>query len=124
MKASAGGKAQERPIVILVDSHSASGSEVLSGALQDHKRALVMGTKTFGKGSVNMLFPLRDGSGLYLTTGRWLTPNGRPIEGKGLDPDVEAVTKPEDRASGKDPALDQALEYLKGLKTAMNPSIR
>ncbi|MDO8634876.1 MAG: S41 family peptidase [Dehalococcoidia bacterium] len=124
MKASAGGKALERPIVILVDSHSASGSEVLSGALQDHKRALVMGTKTFGKGSVNMLFPLRDGSGLYLTTGRWLTPNGRPIEGKGLDPDVEAVTKPEDRASGKDPALDQALEYLKGLKTAMIPSIR
>lgn len=118
LKASAGGKALGLPIVILVDSHSASGSEVLSGALQDHKRALVMGTKTFGKGSVNMLFPLRDGSGLYLTTGRWLTPNGRPIEGKGLEPDVEAVTKPEDRAEGKDPALNQALDYLKGLKTA------
>lgn len=124
LKASAGGKALEIPVVILVDSHSASGSEVLSGALQDHKRALVMGTKTFGKGSVNMLFPLRDGSGLYLTTGRWLTPNGRPIEGKGLEPDVEAVTKTEDRVEGKDPALNQALDYLKGLKTAGSPSIR
>jgi carboxyl-terminal processing protease len=76
------------PMVVLVDSASASGSEVLAGALQDHERALVAGNVTFGKGSVNMLHQLSDGSGLYLTTARWLTPDGRLIEGQGIEPDV------------------------------------
>ena len=75
------------PIVVLTDNYSASGSEVLAGALQDYGRAIIAGTKTYGKGSVDQLFQLKDGSGIYLTIGRWLTPKGRMIEGYGIDPD-------------------------------------
>ena len=84
------------PMVVLVDNTSASGSEVLSGALQDHDRAIVAGNITFGKGSVNMLRRLSDGSGLYITTARWLTPNGRIIEGQGIEPDVTLELTGED----------------------------
>ncbi len=76
------------PMVVLVNHASASGAEVLTGALQDHDRALVAGETTFGKGSVDNLYRLSDGSGLYLTIMRWLTPNGRLIEGQGITPDV------------------------------------
>ena len=89
-----GGRYQDIPIVILVDGFSASGSEVLSGALQDHGRSIVIGTTTFGKGSVNFLRELSNGGGLYLTVARWYTPNGRTIEAKGVTPDV-TVTFPE-----------------------------
>lgn len=75
------------PMVVLVNQYSASGSEVLSGALQDHHRATIAGSTTFGKGSVNVLRQLKDGSGLDITTARWLTPNGHAIEGKGIEPD-------------------------------------
>lgn len=119
LKAGPGGLAVKMPLAVLVDSHSASGSEVLAGALQDHQRAVIFGTKTFGKGSVNMLFPLRDGSGLYLTTARWHTPNDRAIEGKGITADVEIVSKPEELAQKQDPALDKALENVRGLLAAV-----
>jgi carboxyl-terminal processing protease len=76
------------PMVVLVNHASASGSEVLTGALQDHGRAIVAGETTYGKGSVDNLYRLKDGSGLYLTIMRWLTPNGRLIEGQGIAPDV------------------------------------
>jgi carboxyl-terminal processing protease len=75
------------PIVVLVDQFSASGSEVLTGALRDYKRATIAGVKTFGKGSYDTDIPLSDGSDIYLTVGRWLTPNGQLIEGKGIEPD-------------------------------------
>ncbi len=75
------------PMVVLVDQYSASGSEVLTGALRDYKRATIAGTKTFGKGSYDIDIPLRDGSDIYLTVGRWLTPNGQLIEGQGIEPD-------------------------------------
>ena len=95
------------PMVILVDSFSASGSEVLAGAMQDHERATVAGTITFGKGSVNILRELSDGSGLYVTTARWLTPDGRLIEGEGISPDYELELEGED-------AIQWAIDYLKG----------
>ena len=75
------------PMVVLVDQYSASGAEVLTGALKDYKRATVAGVKTFGKGSYDIDIPLKDGSDIYLTIGRWLTPNGQLIEGKGIEPD-------------------------------------
>ncbi len=82
------GTEEEYPIVVLVSNGSASGSEIVAGALQDHRRAVVLGTKTFGKASVQTLYPLRDGSGLRLTTGRYFTPNGRDIQAEGIAPDV------------------------------------
>jgi len=97
------------PLLVLVDSYSASGSEVLAGALQDYGRGIVAGTKTYGKGSVNIMRQLKDGSGLYITTGRWLTPNGRLIEGEGLYPDYELELEGED-------AILWAMDYLKGGK--------
>lgn len=97
------------PLVILTDNFSASGSEVLAGALQDYGRAKIAGIKTYGKGSVNTLHRLKDGSGLYLTTARWLTPSGRLIEGEGISPDYELKLKGED-------AIQWAIDYLKGNK--------
>lgn len=84
-----GGESFDIPVVILVNAFSASGSEVLTAALQDNDRAVVIGVTTFGKGSVNTLRPLRNGGGLYITFARWYSPDGRLIEGEGIDPDVE-----------------------------------
>ncbi len=78
----------DMPIVLLVNEGSASGSEILAGAFQDQKRAIVLGTKTFGKGSVQTVFPLRDGSAVKLTTSRYFTPQGRTIHEKGIEPDI------------------------------------
>ena len=97
------------PIVILSDNFSASGSEVLIGALQDHGRATIAGTKTFGKGSVNILNRLKDGSGLYITIARWYTPNGRLIEGEGIEPDHILDLEVED-------TIKWAIDYLKDNK--------
>ncbi|HEY9751846.1 MAG TPA: carboxyl-terminal processing protease CtpC, partial [Coleofasciculaceae cyanobacterium] len=78
----------DKPIVVLVDGGSASASEILSGALQDNKRAMLVGTKTFGKGLVQSVRPLGDGSGLAVTIAKYFTPNGRDINKHGIDPDV------------------------------------
>jgi carboxyl-terminal processing protease len=76
------------PVIVLVNENSASASEVLTGALQDNDRALIAGKVTFGKGSVNIMVELPNGGGLYLTTARWLTPDGHLIEGVGITPDI------------------------------------
>ena len=80
---------QNIPMVVLVDGRSASASEVLAGALQDHGRALIIGETTFGKGSVQSVLNLRNGSGMRLTTSRYYTPSGRSIQAEGIRPDVE-----------------------------------
>jgi carboxyl-terminal processing protease len=93
------------PMVVLVDSHSASGSEVVAAALKDHGRALIAGQTTYGKGSANVMYPLADGAGLYITIARWLTPNGDTIEGTGVVPDVELTQTGDD-------AVQWAINYL------------
>jgi len=82
------GTVENYALIVLVNSGSASGSEILAGALQDHGRALILGTQTFGKGSVQTIFPLKDGSGLKLTTAKYYTPKGRSIQAMGISPNI------------------------------------
>ncbi len=90
------------PLVVLVNNGSASASEIVSGALQDHKRAVVMGERTFGKGSVQTILPMRDGAALKLTTALYYTPSGRSIQAEGITPDIEIknlrIESPDDGA--------------------------
>jgi carboxyl-terminal processing protease len=104
-----GGPATDIPMVVLLNQFSASASEVFSGAIRDHQRAKIVGTVSFGKGSVNTLLPLSDGAGLYFTIARWYTPNGTLIEGKGITPDV-LVELPADAVA--DLQLQEALRIL------------
>ncbi|WP_435256536.1 S41 family peptidase [Thioclava sp. FR2] len=108
VNAAPGDLAQGKPIVVLVNGGSASASEIVSGALQDHRRAIVVGTKTFGKGSVQTIIPLRGDGAMRLTTARYYTPSGRSIQALGVMPDIvvnqpardpNAAEKPEEETS-------------------------
>lgn len=107
-----GGEAVGLPVAILVGPGSASGSEVLSGALRDHGAAKLIGQTTFGKGSVNHLRELSDGGALYVTIARWLTPNGELIEGVGLTPDIKVDPSDQELKTGEGPQLYAAINYL------------
>jgi carboxyl-terminal processing protease len=102
------------PIVVLVNAGSASASEIVSGCLQDHGRAIILGTRTFGKASVQTILPLDDGSALRLTTARYYTPNGRSIQAKGIEPDI-VVSDGREPADGHGMMREKDIErHLKG----------
>jgi carboxyl-terminal processing protease len=107
------GAARDLPLAVLVNHGTASASEIVAGALQDHERGLLIGDQTFGKGSVQNILPLSDGSSLHVTVAQWLTPNQRQITGQGLKPDVVVGRTGEDMQAGRDPQLDKAIEVLK-----------
>lgn len=109
------GKLTDIPMVVLVNKGSASASEIVAGALQDHKRAKLIGEKTFGKGTIQEAQELEGGTGIHITVAKWLTPNGRWVnETEGLEPDikVEAQKTDEQKDDTKDIQLDKALELL------------
>jgi carboxyl-terminal processing protease len=108
-KVKPGGKGRELPLVVLVNEFSASASEIMAGAIIDQGRGPVVGTTTFGKGSVNNLWPLKDGSAIYFTIARWFTPKGNLIEGEGIAPDVVVESQPND---ARDVQLDRAIELV------------
>lgn len=112
LKAEGDNVLQGKPTVVLVDQGSASASEILAGALQDHKVAKIVGEKTFGKGSVQDVVSLRNGAQLKVTIARWYTPNGKNISKQGITPDVVIVAG-EDDDHDNDTQLNKALELLK-----------
>ncbi|HEX9208654.1 MAG TPA: S41 family peptidase [Steroidobacteraceae bacterium] len=121
MSATRGDALDGQPLVVLVDGGSASGSEIVAGALRDHGRATLMGERTFGKGSVQTVIPLRDGQALKLTTSRYYTPSGTSIHERGLEPDIVIAGLDEAQAPSaahptppaQDAAVLTALQYLR-----------
>lgn len=113
LKTSGSAKLADIPMVVLVDKGSASASEILAGAIQDYKRGILIGEKTFGKGSVQEISDLPDGSRLRMTIAKWFTPLDRSIDAVGIAPDKEVVYTDKDAAAGNDPQLKAAVEYLK-----------
>jgi carboxyl-terminal processing protease len=120
-KVSEGGVAKDIPMVVLANEGSASSSEILVGALQDHNRAKVIGTTTFGKGSVNILRPLSNEGGLYITIAHWYTPLGRLIQDEGLPPDIEVEDRDSKEADIKQ--LQRAIQELE-LMTGVQKSAK
>jgi len=106
-----GGLATDIPLVVLINGATASGAEIVAGAIQDHGRGVLIGERTFGKGFVQNIHDLSDGSNLRVTVSRWLTPEGRWVEGQGLIPDIEIKLTAED-FEDRDPQLERAIEYL------------
>lgn len=111
-----GGLATDVPIVALVNRATASASEIVAGALRDRGRAVLIGEQTYGKGSVQHIYDLNDGSSLHVTAAEWFTPNHHQLTGNGLQPDIATPRSNDDIAAGRDPQLDRAVTYLKDSK--------
>ena len=109
------------PLVVLINNGSASASEIMAGAIADHKRGLLLGEKSFGKGSVQEVDKLSDGSSLRYTIAKWYTPNGKNIDKVGIKPDMEVVMKKEDAAKDIDTQLEAAIAYLTQASQKINP---
>jgi len=107
------GKLLREPIVVLVNGGTASASEIVAGAIQDYERGRLIGTRTFGKASVQLLFDLSDGSSLHITNAHWFTPSRQEINGVGLVPDIEVPITDQDRTNHVDPQRDRAIELLR-----------
>lgn len=107
--------ASDIPLVVLVDNGTASAAEIVAGALQDRDRAMLIGTNTFGKGSVQVAYDLSDGSSVHVTSARWLTPNRHQIDQHGLNPDIPVDLTDEAIAAGRDEIMEEALAYLNSL---------
>lgn len=107
-------QAPKVPTVVLVNEGSASASEILAGALQDYAKATIVGSKTYGKGSVQDLKTLRDGSGLKVTISQWITPKGRFINNHGIEPDSTVPMTAEDFRDSRDPQLEKAKQIIQG----------
>lgn len=105
-------KIADIPLVVLVNKGSASASEIVAGAVQDYKRGILIGEKTFGKGSVQEIDQLPDGSSLRMTIAKWFTPLDRSIDEVGITPDIEIEMTDEDREQNRDPQLDAAVNHL------------
>lgn len=105
----------EIPLVVLVNEGSASASEILAGAVKDNDRGVVIGTQTYGKGTVQELLPYTDGSTLRITVSKWLTPNGTDIDHKGITPDVIIEFTEEDIEAENDVQLERAKDYIRSL---------
>jgi carboxyl-terminal processing protease len=105
----------ETPVVVLINGGTASASEILAAALRDNRQIKLIGETSFGKGSVQKLEDLADGSSLKVTIADWLTPKGEHITGTGLEPDIEVEMTDDDYNQNKDPQLDKALEIIKGM---------
>jgi len=114
-KAEGNGLLASYAVVVIINEGSASASEILAGALRDNQSVELIGETSFGKGSVQELEKLKDGSSLKVTIAKWLTPKGELITDKGLEPDVKVEISEEDIAAEKDPQLDKAIEIIKEL---------
>jgi len=112
-KSSGNGFFKDMPMVVLINEGSASASEILAGALRDNRAIKLIGKKSFGKGTVQELETLKDGSVIKITIAHWLLPNGQLIEKNGLTPDYEVDLNDDDIEAGRDPQLDKAVEVLK-----------
>lgn len=111
-EATSGGSGVDIPLVVLIDGGTASASEILAGALQDRERASLIGTPTFGKGSVQLVYDLSDGSSVHVTASRWLTPERHQLDQQGLQPDISVEVTQEAVEAGQDLVLNRAVEYL------------
>ncbi len=114
----------KKKMIVLIDNGSASASEILAGALKEHEAATIIGTNSFGKGSVQELVDLPSGGALKVTVARWLTPNGLSISDGGLKPDIYINRTPKQRLENIDPQLDAAVDFLHGKEVKSEEAIK